>query len=198
MLHAFGDSFTYGYELSDCPTNTHPTPSMLTYSALTANHLGLDYHCHAQGYASNNGILRQIKLADVEFEDTCVVMWTYPVRYAFMFAGDRGWRTIAQDEDRWYWENVDQEPAQCLDRTLDSILAAHRVLNSRRCNYVFLCNNIELQNEIQYNSKWLNNDHWFFLPENHEMLNHTSTHPGDAVHRDVFNILKDRLHEYSR
>ena len=87
MLHASRDSFTYGYELSDCPTNTHPTPSMLTYSALTANSR-LDYSSPAQGYASNNGILRQIKLADVEFEDTCVVMWTYPGRYAFMFAGD--------------------------------------------------------------------------------------------------------------
>ena len=44
---------------------------------------------------------------------------------------------------------------------------------------------------MQYNSKWLNDNRWFFLPENHEMLNHTRTHPSDEVHNDVFNRLKE-------
>ena len=192
VLHAFGDSFTYGYDLSDCDANGLPTHSSLTYSALSAKNLGLDYKCHAIGGSSNNGILRQIKLANIKQEDTCLIMWTFSVRYAFMLAGEKGWHTIEKDEDRWWWDNVDQEPGQCLDRSLDSILAAQTILESIGCNYTFLCNNIELQDEIQYNNKWLDKSKWLFLPKDHEMIN-SKGHPFDDVHRDVFNILKERL-----
>jgi len=192
VLHAFGDSFTYGYDLSDCDVNGLPTHSSLTYSALSAKNLGLDYKCHAIGGSSNNGILRQIKLANIKQEDTCLIMWTFSVRYAFMLAGEKGWHTIEKDEDRWWWDNVDQEPGQCLDRSLDSILAAQTILESIGCNYTFLCNNIELQDEIQYNNKWLDKSKWLFLPKDHEMIN-SKGHPFDDVHRDVFNILKERL-----
>ena len=109
MLHASRDSFTYGYELSDCPTNIHPTPSMLTYSALNCKpRIGL--HCLAQGYASNNGILRQIKLADVEFEDTCVVMWTYPHSSCFYVCRRPLLANYSTGRGPRYWENVDLEP----------------------------------------------------------------------------------------
>ena len=191
-LHAFGDSFTYGYELSDCDADGLPNHSNLTYSALSAKHLNLDYVCHAIGYSANNGILKQIKLADIRKQDTCLIMWSYSIRFAFMFAGEKGYRTIEKDEDRWWWENVDHEPEQCLDRTMDSILAAQTIFKSIGCNYTFLCNNIELQDEIQYNSKWLDKSKWLFLPRNHEMIN-SKGHPLDDVHRDVFNILKERL-----
>lgn len=194
MLHAFGDSYTYGHELSDCPTLNYPTHSMLTYSALMAKHLGLEYRCHAIGYASNNGILRQIKLAKIHQTDTVMVMWSFAIRFAFMFEDERGWRTIEKNEDRWYWKNVDQNPEQCLDRSIDSILAAETILKSIGCNYTFLCNNIELQHEIQYNSKWLDKSKWLFLPCDHEMIN-SKRHPFDNVHRDVFDILKERLND---
>ena len=197
VLHAFGDSFTYGYDLSDCDANGLPTHSSLTYSALSAKNLGLDYKCHAIGGSSNNGILRQIKLANIKQEDTCLIMWTFSVRYAFMLAGEKGWHTIEKDEDRWWWDNVDQEPGQCLDRSLDSILAAQTILESIGCNYTFLCNNIELQDEIQYNNKWLDKSKWLFLPKDHEMIN-SKGHPFDDVHRDVFNILKERLNGTNR
>jgi hypothetical protein len=196
-LHAFGDSFTYGYELSDCDADGLPNHSYLTYSALYAKHLDIDYICHAVGYGANNGILRQIKLADIHKEDTCLVMWSFSVRFAFMFEGAKGWRTINKNEDRWWWDNVDQQPEQCLDRSIDSILAAQAILESIGCNYTFLCNNIELQDEIQYNSKWLDKSKWLFLPQNHEMIN-SKVHPGDDVHRDVFNILKERLNGTNR
>jgi len=197
VLHAFGDSFTYGYDLSDCDANGLPTHSSLTYSALSAKNLGLDYKCHAIGGSSNNGILRQIKLANIKQEDTCLIMWTFSVRYAFMLAGEKGWHTIEKDEDRWWWDMVDQHPEQCLDRSLDSILAAQTILESIGCNYTFLCNNIELQDEIQYNNKWLDKSKWLFLPKDHEMIN-SKGHPFDDVHRDVFNILKERLNGTNR
>ena len=196
-LHAFGDSYTYGYELSDCDADGQPGHSSLTYSALSAKHLGMDYKCHAIGHSANNGILRQIKLANIRKEDTCLVMWSFSVRFAFMFTSEKGWRTINKEEDRWWWDNVDQEPEQCLDRSLDSILAAQAILESIGCNYTFLCNNIELQDEIQYNSKWLDKSKWLFLPKDHKMIN-SKKHPFDDVHRDVFNILKERLNGTNR
>ena len=196
-LHAFGDSYTYGYELSDCDGDGQPGHSSLTYSALSAKHLGMDYKCHAIGHSANNGILRQIKLANIRKEDTCLVMWSFSVRFAFMFTSEKGWRTINKEEDRWWWDNIDQEPEQCLDRSLDSILAAQAILESIGCNYTFLCNNIELQDEIQYNSKWLDKSKWLFLPKDHKMIN-SKKHPFDDVHRDVFNILKERLNGTNR
>ena len=201
VLHAFGDSFTYGYGLSDCDADGLPTHSSLTYSALSAKNLGLDYKCHAIGGSSNNGILRQIKLADIKQEDTCLVMWSFAVRQGFMFVGEKGWDTLVLGipDHAWWWDNVDQEPEQCLDRSIDSILAAQAILKSIGCNYTFLCNNIELQDEIQYNnkiflynSKWLDKNKWLLLPRDHEMIN-SKGHPFDDVHRDVFNILKERL-----
>ncbi len=57
---SFGDSYTFGYELSDCPTNVEPNHSHLTYSALVAKHLGYDYKCLAMGYYANNAICRTI------------------------------------------------------------------------------------------------------------------------------------------
>ena len=198
-LHAFGDSFTYGYELSDCDADGLPNHSYLTYSALYAKHLDIDYICHAVGYGANNGILRQIKLADIRKEDTCLVMWSFSVRFAFMFNGEKGWWTIKKNEDHWWWDNVDQNSEQCLDRSIDSILAAQTILESIGCNYTFLCNNIELQDEIQYNNKWLDKSKWLFLTRDHRMINHNNrSHPGDDVHRDVFNILKERLNGTNR
>tara|TARA_R110001592_G_scaffold121909_2_gene328166 strand:- start:8683 stop:9279 length:597 start_codon:yes stop_codon:yes gene_type:complete len=192
-LHAFGDSFTFGHELSDCPTNSYPTHSNLTFAALFAKYMGFDYKCHAIGFSANNQILRQIKHANIERYDTVLVMWSFAVRYAFML--NKGYYTLGtwDPNHRWWWENVDQHPEQCLDRSIDSILAAQTIVENIGCNWTFICNNIELQNEIQYNSKWLNKFRWLFLPKDHEMINALDgSHPGDAVHEDVFNILRKR------
>ena len=121
-------------------------------------------------------------------------MWSFAIRFAFMFEGERGWKTIETDDhsNRWYWENVDQHPEQCLDRTLDSILAAQTILNSIGCKYVFLSNNIELQDYVEYNSKWLDKSKWCFLPEKHKKTISIMQHPKEYFHYDVFQILKER------
>ena len=195
-LHAFGDSFTYGYDLSDCPTNsimTNIAPSKLTYSALFAEHYGNNYECHAIGFSANNGILRQIKKADIDSHDMCFIMWSFPTRYAFMLKKEDGYYTLDYDNHKWWWDNVEQHTDQCLDRSVDSILAAQAILDKIGCNYTFLFNNIELQDEIQYN-KHIHEHRCLFLSKQHKMINHDNmTHPGDDVHKDVFNILKDRM-----
>lgn len=193
-LHAFGDSFTYGYELSDCPTNDDSKKhSMLTYSALFSKHYNMKYKCHAIGGSANNGILRQIKLANIKEEDTCLVMWSYPIRYGIML--NEGWYTLDTEhkEYRWWWDNVDQDPEQCFDRTQDSILSAQAILDKIGCKYIFLFNNIELQNKIQYNNRYVHKHRCLFLPKDHKMINAKDSHPGEVVHESVFNILKEAI-----
>ena len=189
-LFACGDSFTYGHELSDCPSNNHPTHSMLTYSALTAKHLGTEYVCLAECMAANNSILKQIESADITANDTVLVMWTFAQRYALML--DQGYYTLGLDEHKWWWTNVDQSSEQCLNRTTDFILAGHQILNKIGCNYIFLCNNIELQNKIQYNTSYIGTERWMFLDKHDEMINHDSPHtlhPGDSVHNSLYKQL---------
>ena len=189
-LFAFGDSFTYGYELSDCPTNDYPTHSLLTYSALTAKHLGTEYVCLAEGFASNNKISKFIRHADISKDDVALAMWTFTDRYSFMFT-DSGDRTVGH-EDKWWHTLIDHEQEQRFERTIDHILSSHQVLNKIGCKYLFLCNNLELQKEIQYN-KHIDIDKWVFLSNDSKMLNYSNTHPGDEAHKDVFNIIKERL-----
>jgi len=192
-LHAFGASITYGYDLSDCDINGKPTYSSLTYSALFAKFYNMNYKCHAIGGSSNNGILRQIKLANIKKEDTCFIMWTFAIKHAFMFDGEAGFTTLNMDDPNhaWWWKEIDQSSEICLERTTESILAAQAILDSIKCKYVFLCDNIELQNAMQNSSKWIDKNKWLFLPPNHNMINTRGRHPFDDVHYDVFNLLKE-------
>ena len=98
-LWAFGDSYTFGYELSDCPTNVEPNHSHLTYSALVAKHLGYDYKCLAMGYYANNAICRTIieNINNIKQDDLVLVMWTFPIRREFML--DNGLTTIGREDE---------------------------------------------------------------------------------------------------
>jgi len=191
-LHAFGDSYTFGYDLSDCPPDSEEY-SKLTYSALFAEHYNMNYKCHAYGFSANNGILRQIKEANIKHNDLCFIMWSYSTRYSLMF--NDGYYSLEYDnrKHRWWWDNVDQHPEQCFDRTQDSILSAQAILDKIGCEYTFLFNNIELQDQIQYNSNYIHQHKCLFLPKDHIMINSHTSHPGDEIHNDVFNILKETI-----
>jgi hypothetical protein len=93
-LIAGGDSFTYGSELQDCyrladPEKGIPEPyevvSNLTYSALIAKELNLQYICVAWPGYSNSSIRRTVmniceKEQDIE---QVIVMWSFSGRYEF-------------------------------------------------------------------------------------------------------------------
>jgi hypothetical protein len=105
---------------------------------------------------------------------------------------DSGDRTVGH-EDKWWHTLIDHEREQRFERTIDHILSAHQVLNKIGCKYLFLCNNLELQKEIQYN-RHIDTDKWVFLSKDSKMLAYEfNVHPGDDAHRDVFEIIKDRL-----
>jgi len=79
---AGGDSFTFGSELPDCKNFKH---SNLTWSALLAKKLNLDYHCVAKQGAGNGAIMRLVIKAVEENTDVDFVgvMWSWPSRVEF-------------------------------------------------------------------------------------------------------------------
>ena len=71
-----GCSFIHGSELGD-----EVPYSQLTYPALTAKHLGVEYNCVAYPSASNQGIAKQILESKADWQSFYIVQWTYPSRF---------------------------------------------------------------------------------------------------------------------
>ena len=106
---AGGDSFTYGSELKDevtpfDPNDTEPARSIVsqsTYTALTAQELGMEYRCVAYPGYSNGSIRRTVMNACETIQDIGLVFvtWSFPSRYEFRFSYDTG--------ERWgNWYNI--------------------------------------------------------------------------------------------
>ena len=84
VLHAFGDSFTYGSEL---PSQEH------TWANLLANRKGWNMCNTARPAASNSSIRRNVMNAVHKYKELdlfVAVMWSFPNRYEFRFAYDTG------------------------------------------------------------------------------------------------------------
>ena len=77
---AGGDSFTFGSELPDC---TETVYSKMTWSALLAKHMNLDYECVAKPGSGNNAIMRLVIEAVENNPGTAfvAVMWSWPGRF---------------------------------------------------------------------------------------------------------------------
>jgi hypothetical protein len=104
-LIAGGDSFVYGSELADCHINDIEVVSHLTYPALIAKELKMDYCCAAKPGYSNNAIRRTVIDACENSHniDLVIVMWSFPNRYEFKF-GDKweqisAWSTVNSIEE---------------------------------------------------------------------------------------------------
>lgn len=148
---AFGDSYTFGHELSDCPGHQGKIPSRLTYSALIANTVGYEYQCNAMGYYANNAIARTIihHINDIKKDDLVFVMWTYPIRREFLLE-DAGFRTIAQIDDhqfaKSYIKYVDLNKYHMIKQSLLDIYTAQELLQHHK--YLFLSADTTLQQSI--------------------------------------------------
>ena len=171
-LWAFGDSYTFGHELSDCPTNVEPNHSHLTYSALVAKHLGYDYKCLAMGYYANNAIARTIieNIDSITDQDQVLVMWTFPIRREFML--DNGLITIGREDDhefaKPYIKYCDLEDATMMELTMRDIYLTQQLL--RDYNYTFLSTQTDIVKEITQPDEWssplakrINLDQWLML-----------------------------------
>lgn len=82
----FGDSFTWGSELSDDVDGSKP--SEFSWSALVAKRLGAEYVCRAIPGGSNSSITRRISSFDFQPDDIALVMWTWPSRFEIQLIED--------------------------------------------------------------------------------------------------------------
>lgn len=134
---AGGDSFTYGSELKDGvtpfdPNGTEPARAIVsqsTYTALTAQELGMGYHCVAYPGYSNSSIRRTVMNACETVQDIGLVFvtWSFPSRYEFRFSYDTGERW-----GNWYnitpWSTVDSvEEIKREFRQDDPVILQHHI-----------------------------------------------------------------------
>lgn len=91
-LKSFGCSFVYGSDLSDCCFSEES--SNLTWPALVAKQLGLEYECHAYPGIGNFKILCDI-VSQASLDDAAVfvINWTWIDRFDYVGANET-WNTI--------------------------------------------------------------------------------------------------------
>jgi hypothetical protein len=205
-LIAFGDSFTYGYDLSDCNGTQH---SNLTYSALTAGALNIDYRCHATGSFANNAITRTIIEADLHPSDIVLVMWTYPIRREFLL-NDLGYISVNPLHDhgftKHYYKHLDTDNiGYLINESLKEIYIAQQILKEKQISYVFLSAVTDLSHYLTAQdcklargidlSSWLFLDNNLgFMPWSKSVLNLQFVgHPPDAAHRELSSRILAKL-----
>jgi len=195
---AFGDSYTFGHELSDCPTNIEPDHSHRTYSALVAKELNYNYNCKAQGHYANNSICRTIieNINDIKQDDLVLVMWTFLMRREFLLE-DTGPQTIVQEDDhefaKHYLKYVDLNDGYMFDLTLKDIYTAQTLLQNH--NYLFLNTVTELSQKLINPDKHfplaerINLDRWMMLDglgfhewSEQQLNTRYAGHPTDQAH----------------
>jgi len=216
---AFGDSFTYGHELSDCPTNDYPTHSNLTYAALVAKQLGMDYQCHAVGASANNAISRKIieQIDTINQNDLVLVMWTFPIRKEFLLEGDMGYRSLSPSDDfefaLTYYRYLDTNPIYLINETLKEIYLVQTLLEAQGIKYIFMTADTGTDIAITEKNQqvhgilvnMITDKNWFSLENNsgfydwsRKLLRLTFTeHPPDAAHHALAQKLLKKINETS-
>lgn len=209
-LWAFGDSFTFGHDLSDCPPIKDPIPSQLSYAALVAKELGYEYKCKAMGYYANNAITRTV-IENIDYiskDDLVLVMWTFPIRREFML--ENGLRTISQGTDhefaKYYIRYMDLNNNWMINQSLRDIFLAQELLRKHR--YLFMSVVTDLNKAILNRERYMsplvdkiNLDRWLYLDQKKGfrewgelMLNQKFLgHLPDQAHRLLANEIKKVL-----
>lgn len=211
-VFAFGDSFTYGHELSDCPTNNWPTPSNLSYGGLVANKLSAEYHCHAMGSYANNAISRRIiqALPILTQHDMVLVMWTATVRHELLLQ-DEGWMSLLPTStmpmSTEYFKYIDTAPQYHIDKTLKEIYISQQLLTSASIPHIFMSSMTDLSQGIQNQENLLSTkldlNKWIFLDNglgfvewSKNILNlQFSGHPRDAAHEALAKKILAKIHD---
>jgi len=163
---AFGDSFTRGDELTDCPDE----PSLFstsTWPALLAKKLNIDYDCIAIGGKGNHWISWMVakdlhKLKDV----LCIINWTWFERFDYITNDTVNtdwvqWRTThPRHEDKlnhYFYKHIDSEYWN-LHRNLQQLHSTIALLKQNKINFLMTCLDPLLHTKIQgdslYDKDW--------------------------------------------
>lgn len=212
-VFAFGDSFTYGHELSDCPTNDWPIPSNLSYGALVAKAVSAEYHCCAMGSYANNAISRRIQeaLPTLTQRDMVLVMWTFTTRRELLLQ-DAGYRSLNPNGtlplEKEYFKYIDPNPAYHIKESLKEIYIAQQLLIASSIPYIFMSSVTDLAQAIQQQtttwSTYIDTDAWMFLDNGLGFNDWAKTtlglqfgqaHPPNTAHQELAKRMLDKIYE---
>ena len=169
-VFAFGDSFTRGDELADCPTQSVDNSwshSNQTWPAIIANILGIEYDCRSCGGRGNQWISNQVNRF-IDFKNNClfIVNWTYFGRFDFLDHEDK-WSTICPGSantrlERDYYKNFDNDIWN-LNRNLQIIHSVLCLLKENKIDFIFTCQDSAVKDTIdtlRCKNISSNHNHW--------------------------------------
>jgi hypothetical protein len=213
-VFAFGDSFTYGHDLSDCSTKPYHTPSNLSYGAIVADRLSAEYHCHAMGSYANNAISRRIieALPILTKNDIALIMWTFTERHELLLEGDAGWWSLTPQGTRpiekEYFKYIDIDPNYHIGKTLKEIYISQQLLTAASIPHIFISSVTDLSQEIQSQTNLLATkldiDKWIFFDQGvgfidwskHVLnLQFSTQHPPDTAHQILAKKILTKIYE---
>jgi len=148
---AFGDSFTRGDELADCPSQIPNDPyqplqsSNSTWPALIAQGLGTMYECIAFGGAGNHRISFQVckELQDKDLSNCLIIInWSYFERFDYFDLDANNWvATHPQYDDKlnhYFYKHIDSELWN-VHRNLQQIHSTIALLQSNNVDFIMTC-----------------------------------------------------------
>lgn len=176
-LIAFGDSFTWGSDLSDefiLLGNTEPDsvlleefgmlpnkPSSLTWTSLVAEYLNMNYKCYAKPGCSNNTIARTFldKIDEINSNDLVVINWTWINRWDFYNMDDDEWVTLRPTSDineqsKFYFSYLQSELWDKWE-SLKCISMVISMLKERNIQYFMTCIDDLILDSDYHNPKYI-------------------------------------------
>ena len=140
---AFGDSFTRGDELADCPPQTeiNNCSSTLTWPALLAKSLDATYQSYSLGGAGNQWISWQVATR-IKQDTLYIVNWSWFERFDYVDIETDLWTTThPQHEDKldhYFYRNLDSDIWN-LHRNLQQIHSTISLLKQNNVNFIMTC-----------------------------------------------------------
>lgn len=113
---SFGDSFMYGSDLSDCDGTEKSQFSQLTWPALCAKELGLEYHSYSGGAFANKNIALNI-FHNASPTALNIINWTWVDRFSYLPLGigktQLLWKNITpastDSVSKFYYKHIQSE-----------------------------------------------------------------------------------------
>jgi hypothetical protein len=144
ILVAGGDSFIWGSELADSPSEDAGGYSCKTFPALLAQQTNMDYVCAAYPGNANDAISRMAidALSKLDSDKFLLVQWTYPQRREFRFDNKwisiNSWHTEQKEFSELYFKMVGNNEYYEVYSILKEILFLQCYCTTNNIQYMFM------------------------------------------------------------
>lgn len=207
-LKSFGCSFTFGNELPDSDWNH---PSQMTWPALLAKDLGLEYECYARPGSGNLQIMSTVfDQSYLKEPAVFVINWTWIDRFDYMDPLDETFRTLCPGDDRpehkLYYKYFFNQYHAVLNNAAYIVSALHR-LQAQGNRFIMTAqdrNLIEpidpdwhdprsvtaMQNFLKPNLTWFEDLSFLDWSKQNKFAISELLHPGHEAHQAAFELIK--------